>query len=137
MPRACLLVLAFLIASSSALPMDYVVFRKAAAKKEGAKSDSASGNSAEQRANGKVLVTDDEGGVLLVSRDGTLRTIEKKDLVSRTSDRIEFKPYTQDEIAKSVLAELPDGFEAYRTANYVICHNTSKAYAAWCGGVFE
>jgi hypothetical protein len=84
-----------------------------------------------------VLVTDDQGGVLLLSRDGTLRTIEKKDLVRRSSDEVEFKPHSQEELAKALLAELPQGFEAHRTANYVICHNTSKAYAAWCGGLFE
>lgn len=137
MPRICLSILALLLTTSPALPLDHVVFRKEGAKKSGAKTESPINEGAEQRASGKVLVTDDEGGVLLVSRDGTLRTIEKKDLVSRTSDSVEFKPYTQDEIAKLVLAELPDGFEAYRTANYVICHNTSKAYAAWCGGLFE
>jgi hypothetical protein len=131
------LIVAFLLTSSSALPLDHVVFRKEGANKEKAKSGSPTSDGGELRASGKILVTDEQGGVLLVSRDGTLRTIEKKDLVSRTSDNIEFKPYTQDEIAKSVLAELPDGFEAYRTANYVICHNTSKAYAAWCGKLFE
>jgi hypothetical protein len=111
-----------LCVASQAAALDQVVFRK-----EGAT----------QRAGGKVLVTDSEGGVLLVSRDGTLRSIEKKDLVERTSDAEEFKPFTADEAAKAVLAELPPGFEVHQTANYVILHNTSKGYATWCGGVFE
>jgi hypothetical protein len=117
-----LAVAACLLAGTHAAALDHVVFRK---------------DSATQRASGKALVTDDEGGVLLLSRDGTLRSIEKKDLVERTSDAEEFKPFTADEAAKAVLAELPHGFEVHQTANYVVLHNTSKGYAAWCGGLFE
>jgi hypothetical protein len=111
-----------LLMAAEAPALDHVTFRKEATT---------------QRASGKVLVTDDEGGVLLLSREGTLRSIEKKDLVERASDDVEFKPFTPDEAAKAVLAELPPGFEAHQTANYVILHNTSKGYAAWCGGLLE
>jgi hypothetical protein len=115
-------VAASLLLAMPAMSLEHIAFRK---------------DGATQRASGKVLVTDDEGGVLLLSRDGTLRSIEKKDLVDRSSDAEEFKPFTADEAAKSVLAELPPGFEVYQTANYVILHNTSKGYAAWCGGLLE
>jgi hypothetical protein len=122
MPRWLLGIAAWLLLAAPATPLEHVTFRK---------------DGATQRASGKVLVTDDEGGVLLLARDGTLRSIEKKDLVERTSDAVEFKPFTPDEAAKAVLAELPPGFEVHQTANYVILHNTSKGYAAWCGGLLE
>src|SRR5437867_3445473 len=123
MARSLLSLIVWLLLAMPARPLEQITFRG----KDGTA----------QRASGKVLVTDAEGGVLLLSRDGTLRSIEKKDLVERTSDAVEFKPYTADEAAKAVLAELPPGFESLETANYVILHNTSKGYAGWCGGLLE
>src|SRR5262245_5189273 len=61
MPRWLLGVACWLLLALPALPVEQVTFRK---------------NGATHRASGKVLVTDDQGGVLLLSRDGTLRSIE-------------------------------------------------------------
>ena len=36
-----------------------------------------------------------------------------------------------------MLAELPEGFQVYTTVHYVICYNTSKTYAQWCGALYE
>jgi len=33
--------------------------------------------------------------------------------------------------------ELPAGFTVHRTKRYVVCYNTSRAYAQWCGSLFE
>lgn len=33
--------------------------------------------------------------------------------------------------------ELPAGFRFHETKHYLICYNTSDAYAQWCGGLFE
>ena len=35
------------------------------------------------------------------------------------------------------MAELPHGFANLSTAHYVICYNTSREYAQWCGSLFE
>ena len=86
---------------------------------------------------GRVLVTAADGGLLLETPAGALVTIEPADLVRRTSDDEPFQPLGAEALAKQVLAELPAGFEAHHTAHYVVCHNTSRAYAQWCGGVFE
>ena len=32
---------------------------------------------------------------------------------------------------------MPKGFEVYQTTHYLIFHNTSRAYAQWCGALFE
>ena len=53
----------------------------------------------------------------------------------RTKSR--FVPLTQEELVKKLLAELPSGFDAFTTHHYVICYNTSRDYAAWCGALFE
>jgi len=86
---------------------------------------------------GRVLVTAADGGLLLETPTGALVTIEPADLVRRTSDDEPFQPLDAEALARQVLAELPAGFEAHHTAHYVVCHNTSRAYAQWCGGVFE
>jgi hypothetical protein len=50
---------------------------------------------------------------------------------------VPFVPLTSEEMAAKLLAELPDGFAVYPTAHYVICYDTSRAYADWCGRLFE
>lgn len=86
---------------------------------------------------GQVQVKAEDGGLLLLGRDGVLWTIEPDQLVEHEVDDEPFRPLSRDEIARAVRAELPDGFEALHTANYVICYNTSRAYAQWCGALFE
>jgi hypothetical protein len=36
-----------------------------------------------------------------------------------------------------LLGELPSGFDIHTTNHYLICYNTSREYAAWCGALFE
>ncbi|MBX9790151.1 MAG: DUF1570 domain-containing protein [Pirellulales bacterium] len=86
---------------------------------------------------GRVLVTAEDGGLLLETASGALHLIEPADLVRRASNERPFEPLAADALAKQVLSELPAGFDAHRTAHYVVCYNTSRAYAQWCGGVFE
>jgi hypothetical protein len=47
------------------------------------------------------------------------------------------EPVTRAALAKAVLEELPPGFRTYHTKHYIICYNTSKPYAEWCGTLFE
>jgi hypothetical protein len=86
---------------------------------------------------GKVLVEAQDGGMLLVARDGNMWIIQPEELVRRESDRAPFEPLTQDEMAQQLLREMPAGFRIHQTANYVICYNTTTAYAEWCGGLYE
>lgn len=86
---------------------------------------------------GQVLSTALDGGILVEARDGVLWTVQPDELVERTTDEVPFEPLSADELAKRLLAELPQGFEVYPTAHYLICYNTSRAYAQWCGSLFE
>jgi hypothetical protein len=86
---------------------------------------------------GRVLVEAQDGGVLLQSRDGALWIVQPEEMVRRETDAVPFQPWGPDEVAAQLLAELPAGFKIRQTANYVICYNTSDAYAEWCGGLFE
>lgn len=86
---------------------------------------------------GRVLVTAQDGGLLLMARDGVLWMVQPDELVEHTADDLPFTPLTADEMSERLLGELPRGFDVHRTAHYVICYNTSRDYAAWCGSVFE
>ena len=84
-----------------------------------------------------MLVEAKDGGLLLLARDGVLWAIPPEEQVEHTSDEQPFEPYSRDEIAKRLLAELPQGFRVHPTTHYLIFYNTSPAYAQWCGSLFE
>ena len=91
----------------------------------------------ELHVSGKVLVEAQDGGVLLLAPDGVLWIVQPEEIVRRERDQTEFQPLGAPETAKRLLSELPPGFRIHQTANYVICYNTSDAYAEWCGGLYE
>lgn len=109
-------------AASTALAMDHAVFRD---------------GSELRRVSGRVVVKAQDGGVLLMARDGALWNIEPQHLVRLESDADAFQPLARDELAAAVLAELPVGFEVHHTNHFLVAHNTSRAYAQWCGALFE
>lgn len=86
---------------------------------------------------GRIAVKIDDGGVLFQTRDGSLWSVPAAEQGAQSHDDEPFRPFTADETSTAVLAELPKGFEVYQTKHYVICHGTSKAYAQWCGSLFE
>jgi len=88
-------------------------------------------------ASGRLLVTAQDGGLLVESRDGVLWGITPEELVEHASDDVPFEPFSAEEMSRRLLAELPAGFEVHQTAHYTICHNTSRRYAQWCGSLFE
>jgi hypothetical protein len=90
-----------------------------------------------QNVSGQVVVTAQDGGLLVLARDGKLWTIEPKHLVSRAQDDEPFRPLSRDELARELARDLPPGFEIHTTNHYLICHNTSREYAQWCGALFE
>lgn len=91
----------------------------------------------EMKVAGRLVVMAQDGGLLLLARDGTLWAIPPEQLVAHTSDDVAFAPLSREVVADRLLAELPAGFSVHYTANYVILYDTSRAYAQWCGGLFE
>ncbi len=91
----------------------------------------------EAEISGRLLVEAQDGGFLVQTRDGTIWTVQPEDLVKRASDGVAFEPLSAEDLSRQLLTELPHGFAVYRTAHYLICHNTSHEYAHWCGSLFE
>lgn len=86
---------------------------------------------------GKILTEAQDGGVLLLGRDGRLWTIEPQQLASREPLPAPFHPESARELGKSLQAELGADFRIELTPHYVICTNTSPLYARWCAALFE
>ncbi|MFM8252184.1 MAG: DUF1570 domain-containing protein [Planctomycetota bacterium] len=89
------------------------------------------------RYSGRLVTEAEDGGLLLLTPDGVLHPFQPRDYVSKSSDDQPFKPWSREEMEKRVLAEMPPGFKVHATANYLICYNTSTAYAQWCGSLYE
>ena len=86
---------------------------------------------------GRLLTTAQDGGLLLMGRDGMLWAIPPEEQIKHAGDDTPFEVLSADEISKRLLAELPQGFRVHSTAHYLIFHDTSRAYAKWCGSLFE
>jgi len=91
----------------------------------------------QQEVTGQLIVKAEDGGLLVQSADGVLWTIPPEELVEHTTDDTPFKPLSTADLGQRLLKDLPEGFEVHTTQHYIIAYNTSKAYAQWCGGLFE
>ncbi len=85
---------------------------------------------------GKLLVTAKDGGIMLRTADGTIWNVPPDELLEHTADAAEFAPATVDELRRQLNREFR-GFDVITTNHYIICYNTSKAYAQWCGSLYE
>jgi len=83
------------------------------------------------------LIAEAQNGVVLRTPDNQLLTIDAKEITERSSDSKPFQLYNKNELAKKLLKEMPDGFSIHQTAHYLICYNTSRVYAQWCGALYE
>ena len=90
-----------------------------------------------QRVEGKVLVEAVEKSFLLLGRDGRIWSVLPDQVADRQTVDEPYTPLTRDELAEALVAEFGEGFEVIHTAHYVICANTDRKYANWCGVLFE
>lgn len=86
---------------------------------------------------GKVLVTAQDGGMLLMDRDGVLWIVQPEELNHHETTDDPFLATDPLAYARRLQLELPDGFQMRQTAHYVFLYDTSPAYAKWCGVLYE
>jgi hypothetical protein len=110
------------LAASAVQAIDYVELRRAGRT---------------HHVEGKLIVEAQDGGLLLESPTGELWAVTPDELVKHTSDDKPFVPVDADAIGEALLKELGGDFAIHNTAHYVIAYNTSKAYAQWCGALYE
>jgi len=94
-------------------------------------------NSKERVLKGEIVVESQDGGVLFKTPDGKLWLIQPGELRDTKKDGKTPENLDSEQLGEAVLKDLPDGFRVYTTTHYVICYNTSKAYAKWIGSLYE
>ncbi|MGE3314899.1 MAG: DUF1570 domain-containing protein, partial [Planctomycetaceae bacterium] len=86
---------------------------------------------------GKIVVTAEDGGVLLFGRDGRLWNVTPDRMESREESGRNFAPMAADELGAELLKELGGSFTLTRTKHYLIVSAADREYAEWCGSVLE
>lgn len=94
-------------------------------------------NGKSTRLTGEILVEAQDGGLLFVARDGAFWIVQPEQLQQRKRLAQETLPLSQTEMSSQLVKEMPAGFRIHKTAHFLICYNTSKAYAQWCGALYE
>ena len=91
----------------------------------------------ERALEGTVIIEAADGAMLLELDDQRLELLQGNEVHSRrTVDAPSTAPTPREE-GNRILAELPAGFDLLVTRHYVICFDTSRAYAQWSGALFE
>jgi hypothetical protein len=85
---------------------------------------------------GTVVLEAQDGGLLVERADERLEILDPKAIRSRVAAPAA-SAETPRELGRRILGELPAGFDLLVTKHYVICFDTSRAYAHWCGALFE
>ncbi len=88
------------------------------------------------RVTGEVVTEAVDGGVLVRDRANVFWAVTAEELEERREGDGPYTPLGRTELAAELLEEFPD-FRIHNTANYLIVHNTSPAYAQWCGALYE
>ncbi len=125
--QLCWLILCFLPSNLSQVCGEEALFKVVFANKAG---------QTETRL-GRVLIEAADGGVLLEDEAKQLWTITGEQRKSITDTKSPYQPLKPDDLGKELLKEFGEGFEIVRTKHYVICTNTGKPYAEWCGNLLE
>jgi len=93
------------------------------------------GQSGRRQADATVLVEALDGGLLIELPDQRLEIIDRAALVARRA--LAAAPVADNDLGRQIAGELPPGFRQFSTKHYLICYDTSRAYAQWCGALFE
>jgi hypothetical protein len=84
-----------------------------------------------------VLVEARDGGLMLLAEDGRIWSLQPEQILERSSDDRSLVPIDADAMERRMLNELPERFRVYRTANYLIFHDTRESYVRQVAQLFE
>ncbi len=86
---------------------------------------------------GEVIIEAEDGGILLLTPDGQLWTLQPEDIVSRAPAATPMQALTSEEIYAKVKLQASAGFKVHKTPHFVIIYNTNDVYAQWVGEMYE
>ena len=85
---------------------------------------------------GRILI-EAQDGLVFQTRDGQIKIIESKDIELKATEKtVRFQPLTADELGRQLREEFGFGFSVWNYGSIVVCTNTSRGYADWCGQLF-
>lgn len=116
------LVLTWALAAPQAIGLEHVSFSRDGKNKN---------------VSGRILVEAQDGGLLFETPEQVIWMIMPDEIQERNTDDTKFELADREQLTATTLRDLPPGFRVHNTAHYVICYNTSKAYAQWCGALYE
>jgi hypothetical protein len=85
----------------------------------------------------RILVVAEDGGLLAQTADGAIWPVDTPELVSREKTEGTFLPENGHAVARRLLGERGPGWQVFETKHYVVCTQSSRAYAEWCAALFE
>lgn len=97
------------------------------------------GDAAPRTLEGSIVVEAVDGGMLLRLDDQRLELVQPDAVLERRplpAPEDDGAPTARD-VGTRILAGLPAGFDMLATRHYVVCFDTSRAYAQWCASLFE
>lgn len=95
------------------------------------------GDSGERVVEGRVIVDAQDGSLLVEQADQRLELVPGAAVLGREVVPAPDEPLVPRALGDAVLRTLPDGFDQLATRHYVVCFDTSRAYAQWCAALFE
>jgi hypothetical protein len=76
-------------------------------------------------------------GHLLLDADGELKVVTPDDFIEIRQLDGTLTPTPAKELGEKLLSEMPAGSKHFSTDNYVVCYNTTEAYARWNAKLYE
>lgn len=92
---------------------------------------------ADTRVEGYVVAPMPDGGVLLEHRSGRLQMINGPTITERSETEFEFQRMSDEEMGTYLTSLTGPEFHISQTDHYIICANTSEAYAEYVGRLLD
>lgn len=78
-----------------------------------------------------------DGGVVMLTRDGRLLTATPQQLKHKRQLDQSFTPLKLPELEHQLVTEFGPDFTVTQTKHFIICSQAGKRYSKWCGSLFE
>jgi hypothetical protein len=86
---------------------------------------------------GRVIVEDSVGSMLLETDEGAMVQIMADTIKSRESDAKPLERLDKEQLAERLLDEFGPDFQVYQAKHYVVVYNTTRKYAQWTSSLLE
>lgn len=91
----------------------------------------------EQTIQAAQILEAQDGGVVMLTRDGRLLTATPQQLKKKRSLDQDFAPLNLPELKQQLIAEYGSDFSVTQTKHFTICSQAGKRYSKWCSYLFE